>query len=748
MKIAYDDRPIQRYRLRRETKFTITPSGKAFRVLSSDLYKEKILATVREIACNAHDAHIEAGKGSLPIEVHLPNHLEPFFCVRDYGEGLAHRGYGDTPIPSINGLYSSYFASTKTLNNDVVGAFGLGSKSPLAYSDSFTVTCWRRKRKRTYTVFFDEEDAPSVTLMAVEPSDEPTGIEIKVAVRSTDFAEFQRRAEQVFRYFSPCPTVTGAAYFEVDSRRVVLAGDGYRLYSGMGLDKDAIRPKAVVGIVAYPLTPDRTKLDKKLASLLDSMIEIDFPIGSISMTPSREELSYDRRTVAAIEDRLRVIMARLTEDLQRHAASMTTEHAMRAFVADVKDYKVVFNCLPNGFHIGDKRIADNKLIFSFYSGLEGCSLYEFGYAKTGGRKMRRQNRDTETPHYFAKFTDRFYYDDLNGRTTRGRMETLRGRTPSNEAIYVLRVPQDRPDLLEAFKARIGGIECLPASSLPKADPRPKKAPPTIQQRAHKAGRPRRYSDPSNVTSYYLRQRNAFKNELADVSDQYLREGGFFIPAIAGVPQSPDGKPLTMMKVGETLESMRDLGVFNNQRANVMFITPEQMELYFEYQVVPDIGEWRNLWDHVNPLVLKSCKENNWGDAIAIAEMLRVINSTPAGQDPKTLKRLYETFGPDHEIGRFWQEFMAVKEAYTDAAETMQKMLSFYDFGPRHGEVYKVFGPRPLTKMWWALVEKYPLFKYMLRSSNHDYQRVDENVINDHIEYVRTTDMLRKEQVSA
>lgn len=86
---------------------------------------------IRELSCNAKDAHVDAGKGDVPFEIHLPNDLEPWFAVTDFGIGLSHE--------DVTGLYRTYFDSTKTKSNDVTGQFGIGSKSPFAYVDQFTV---------------------------------------------------------------------------------------------------------------------------------------------------------------------------------------------------------------------------------------------------------------------------------------------------------------------------------------------------------------------------------------------------------------------------------------------------------------------------------------------------------------------------------------------------------------------------------------------------------------------------------
>lgn len=113
-------------------EFTIRSSSKAFAVLSSGLYKNKIRAIIRELACNAVDSHRAAGNAHLPFEIHAPSALEPWFSIRDYGVGLS-----DTEVAHV---YTVYFSSTKSDSNDYIGALGLGCKSPFSYTDNFTIT--------------------------------------------------------------------------------------------------------------------------------------------------------------------------------------------------------------------------------------------------------------------------------------------------------------------------------------------------------------------------------------------------------------------------------------------------------------------------------------------------------------------------------------------------------------------------------------------------------------------------------
>ena len=94
-----------------EIQFSILSDPKAFAILISKLYNNKPEAIIRELSCNAADSHVEAGKENEPFTVHIPNGLEPYFSIRDYGVGLSHE--------DMMGLYATFFQSTKTGSNAV-----------------------------------------------------------------------------------------------------------------------------------------------------------------------------------------------------------------------------------------------------------------------------------------------------------------------------------------------------------------------------------------------------------------------------------------------------------------------------------------------------------------------------------------------------------------------------------------------------------------------------------------------------
>ena len=108
------------------TEFKIKTSATAFKILSEGLYSNKIGSMVRELICNAYDAHCAAGTKDTPIDVELPMVTNPLFRIRDYGTGLSE--------DDMRTIYTTYFDSTKNNDNKYIGGFGLGSKTPLCYN--------------------------------------------------------------------------------------------------------------------------------------------------------------------------------------------------------------------------------------------------------------------------------------------------------------------------------------------------------------------------------------------------------------------------------------------------------------------------------------------------------------------------------------------------------------------------------------------------------------------------------------
>lgn len=292
-------------------EFTIKNSAKAFKILSAGLYSDKIKAIVRELSCNAWDAHVMA-KNKKPFHVHLPNKLEPWFSVRDYGIGLSEE--------DIMNLYSTYFESTKTKSNDQIGALGLGSKSPFSYTDSFNIVSIFNGERKTYTAYINETGTPSITKTFKESvenylaklegnfdkkKEAHNGLEVRFSVNANDFDDFARKAAQVFRIFKVKPEVGGSIHYSnyEHTLTTIIAGKGWRFMKTNFYEND--RAVALQGNVEYPIDKNQLgDLTKEQEFIADGKFYIDFKIGELDISASRESLGYDESTIKNIKEAL------------------------------------------------------------------------------------------------------------------------------------------------------------------------------------------------------------------------------------------------------------------------------------------------------------------------------------------------------------------------------------------------------------------------------------------------------------
>jgi hypothetical protein len=326
-------------------EFRIRNSAKAFSILSSGLYANKIRAIIRELSCNAVDSHAAAGKRDTPFDVHLPNQLEPHFSIRDYGTGLSHE--------QVTQIYTTYFESTKTASNEFIGALGLGSKSPFSYTDNFTVTAIQNGKKGIYSAFINGEGVPSIALMMQEDTDEPAGVEVKFSVNDYyDFGKFRNEAESVYTHFALRPIVTGCAGFEFDD----VLYETRDIVPGVHSTQQGRYSVAVMGNISYPIdVPQGSTVLGELANLLHCGLEMHFNIGELDFQASREGLSYIPQTVTAIKSKLEQVNEALVGVLATEADAIDNLWE-RALFLNVKRHQRLWSAAV------DKYAADTQLV--------------------------------------------------------------------------------------------------------------------------------------------------------------------------------------------------------------------------------------------------------------------------------------------------------------------------------------------------------------------------------------------------
>jgi len=307
--------------------FTMEANAKAFSIMLDGLYSNKIRAVVRELWTNAYDAHVDRSPdmAGVPFDVHLPNLMDPMFRVRDYGVSLTHE--------QVRSLYTRLFASSKDASNDVVGALGLGSKSPFAYTDQFTVTCWLDGRKRVYLASMAADGVPTITMLSDDADDGEQGVEVAMAVSEADFHRFEAEARHLAIGFDPVPNVDGV---ELRTATPLAIGDdaAWAVFEASHMDNMVLGVRQ--GCVIYPVTyHDITRTVEASLEYRKSLI-INVPIGAVSITPSRESLSMDDATIEYVKKAVDAAIAAMKQQLAAEAEKCTTLiEAMRFWYGDV-----------------------------------------------------------------------------------------------------------------------------------------------------------------------------------------------------------------------------------------------------------------------------------------------------------------------------------------------------------------------------------------------------------------------------
>jgi len=380
--------------LQQSVGFKIKANAHAFRMLSSGLYADKVSAVLREIGCNGHDAHVAAGRPSHPLDVKLPNGIDPQFYIRDYGTGLSD--------DQVKHLYTTYFESTKQDSDEYTGAFGLGSKSPFSYTDSFTVVACHGGKKRIYSAHIDNKTgSPSIAMMsesAVDP-DWATGVQIGFPVKPQDFSEFTNKAREVFQFFSVPPKIIGAPAVKPVEYEVNRADYGFLKSADAGRNRYGMAtPIAIMGNVHYPI--DLTKLGLHQYQTDTSILEhckglhdlvLKFKIGAVQVAASREQLQYDPASIKVIKERLKKVLIDIGEEIRVEYDKVATWKDTIAFIALGKS---MFRGIakPAEF-LKDSQITKGKEIAAVVFG----SMFRLPNESTDKAFMRVMYQDMKSP---------------------------------------------------------------------------------------------------------------------------------------------------------------------------------------------------------------------------------------------------------------------------------------------------------------------------------------------------------------
>jgi hypothetical protein len=417
--------------------FKMKPSKKAFMLLSG-LYSDLPLAIVRELSTNCFDSHVAAGCPDKPFHIHIPNSLEPWMIIQDFGTGIQHKNIYD--------IYTTYFESTKTNTNDQVGCMGLGSKSFMAYVDNASVTSITEGVKRIYNVFFNANGIPSISLLSTQNTSEGNGLAVQIPIKEKDFTLFNDAVKKALRFFDIKPTISGGT-IEWKQENPTFSGEDW-----MFLDSgNAWESFAIQGNISYPI--DHYKVDDKYNNIVRNGVVLMFKMGELEFTPSRESLLYDDATIKAINDKLEKVLGEIKHKAKDQiVAKDNILEAIRALGVFQERFSYYGS---SNFEIKNLIYKDHDITepYKFVKDILKLPVQSFSRYS-----YRKQVNTSSHFNFDKKFA--WYYDDGGCKNPIARIKMLVRDTSDTSAIFF--TPEQKQSMLDAGFPDI----FLPASSLP------------------------------------------------------------------------------------------------------------------------------------------------------------------------------------------------------------------------------------------------------------------------------------------
>ena len=285
---------------------------KVKKILRDKLYTYKALAPVRELFCNALDIHKQVGSQDR-IEIQAPTLETAIFRIRDYGTGLTPEGVK---------FYCTYLASDKDGDDNQIGGFGLGSKSPFAYTDQCVLKSFVNGQCLIYSLYIDEKDDIAYVLLSVEPTDQPNGLELEIPVEQTDLYTFTQNIRQVVQ-FTPRNQLKLINVLHPGEPIYDIETDTYGISARNSPTVD-FHCSALVGPIRYPV-PEEVLTKAGFERYQAKGIILKFNVGEVQLSPTREALSLDPKTESILIERLISIKDEVQARVDEALTKETTE---------------------------------------------------------------------------------------------------------------------------------------------------------------------------------------------------------------------------------------------------------------------------------------------------------------------------------------------------------------------------------------------------------------------------------------
>ena len=292
-------------------------------MLSDKLYANKFNSIIRELASNARDSHDEAGNPE-PFVITAPTPAEPSLSIEDFGMGLDYETAKRTILMFLGSTKDYDDDKTGRLASQSVGGFGIGSKSPRAYTPDYQMILRKDGVEYVVVISNNEQGLPQSNLLAETPTDKPNGVKVIVPVKTADIYRWQNEVEAYVEgtNYNCVADIGGNKHVPPTPVASIDFGDFHLDV----LNKAVRNPSAIqvsYGGVLYQMTHEQSIYDRGLAYKLQHNLKPEFEFRIRVETSDKIDFSLSREAIENTEktiEFLTKVLKTLNEEVNKTLA--------------------------------------------------------------------------------------------------------------------------------------------------------------------------------------------------------------------------------------------------------------------------------------------------------------------------------------------------------------------------------------------------------------------------------------------
>ena len=292
-------------------------------MLSDKLYANKFNSIIRELASNARDSHDEAGNPE-PFVITAPTPAEPSLSIEDFGMGLDYETAKRTILMFLGSTKDYDDDKTGRLASQSIGGFGIGSKSPRAYTPDYQMILRKDGVEYVVVISNNEQGLPQSNLLAETPTDKPNGVKVIVPVKTADIYRWQNEVESYVAgtNYNCVADIGGNKHVPPTPVASIDFGDFH-----LDVLNKAVRNPSTIqvsyGGVLYQMTHEQSIYDRGLAYKLQHNLKPEFEFRIRVETSDKLDFSLSREAIENTEktiEFLTKVLKTLNEEVNKTLA--------------------------------------------------------------------------------------------------------------------------------------------------------------------------------------------------------------------------------------------------------------------------------------------------------------------------------------------------------------------------------------------------------------------------------------------